>query len=79
MWPTFIFSEALWGFKLISPHHKRVFLKDFIYLFLRDTQDTQRDRDIGRGRSKLYAGSIMLNLIPGLGGHILHRSQTLNC
>ena len=32
-------------------------------------RDTQRGRDIGRGRSRLPVGSLMCNLIPGPGTH----------
>ena len=49
------------------------FLKDFIYLF---TRDTHRGRDIGRGRSRLHAGSPMRDLIPGLQDHC--QRQMLN-
>ena len=37
------------------------FLKDFIYLFM---THTHRGRDTGRGRSRLHAGSPMLDSIP---------------
>ena len=40
--------------------------KDFIYLFM---SDTQRDRDIGRGRSKLLSGSLMQDSIIEPGSH----------
>ena len=52
------------------------FFKDFIYLFMRDTE---RGRDIGRGRSRLPAGSPMRDLIPGPRDHILSQRQSLNC
>ena len=38
------------------------FFKDFIYLFMRDTE---RGRDTGRGRNWLPAGSLMQDSIPG--------------
>ena len=38
--------------------------KDFIYLF---TRDIERGRDIGSGRSRLCAGSLMWDSIPGPG------------
>ena len=44
------------------------FLKDFIYLFMRDTQ---RGRDIGRGRSRLPAETLMQDLILGPRDHDL--------
>ena len=43
------------------------FFKDlFVCLFV---CDTERSRDIDRGRSRLLAGSLMWDLIPGLGSH----------
>ena len=42
------------------------FLKDFIYLFMRDIE-RQRHRD--RGRSRLLAGSLIWDLFPGPGSH----------
>ena len=53
------------------------FFKDFIYLFMRDTE---RTRDIGRGRSRLPAGTgnLMQDLIPGPWDHDLSQRQTLN-
>ena len=52
----------------------KFFLKRF-YLFMRDTE---RGRDIGRGRSRLPAGSLMWDLIPGPRVHTLSQRQTLN-
>ena len=49
--------------------------KDFIYLFMRDTQ---RGRDTGRGRSRLHAGSPTRDSIPGLQDHALGPRQALN-
>ena len=45
-----------------------VCFKDFIYLFMRDTE---RDRDLGRGRSRIPAGSPVWDLIPGPQDHHL--------
>ena len=45
-----------------------IFVKDFIYLFIRDRE---RGRDTGRGRSRLPAGSPMPDSIPGLQGQAL--------
>ena len=44
-------------------------------------RDTEREtgRDTGRGRSRLHAGSLMWDLIPGLQDHALGRRQALNC
>ena len=53
------------------------FKKDFIYLFMRET-DREARRDMGRGRSRLHAGSLMWDLIPELWDHALSRKQTLN-
>ena len=50
------------------------FFKYFIYLFMRNT-----GRDIGNGKSRLPAGSLMWDLILGLQDHDLSQRQTLNC
>ena len=49
-----------------------MFLKYFIYLFMRDTE---RGRDIGRERSRLHAGSLMWDHqdCPGTKGRQLDR------
>ena len=44
---------------------------------MRDTE-RERDRDIGRGKSRLHAGSPMWDLIPGFQDHALGRRQELN-
>ena len=44
------------------------FFKDFIYLYMRDTErerDTERGRDTGRGRRRLPTRSPMQDLISG--------------
>ena len=46
-----------------------IFFKDFIYLFMRDTE---RGRDIGRGRSRLLTGILMWDSIPGSQDHALN-------
>ena len=46
------------------------FFKDFIYLFMRDTE-RERGRDTGRGRSRLHAGSPMQDSLLGLQDHAL--------
>ena len=38
-------------------------------------KDAERVRDIGRGRSRLYAGNPMRDLIPILQDHALNRRQ----
>ena len=52
-----------------------IFFKDFIYSFMRDME---RGRDIGRGRSRLLAGILMWDLIPGLQDHSLGQRQAPN-
>ena len=47
------------------------FKKDFIYIFMRDTER-------GRGRSRLPTGSLMWDLIPGPWDHALSRRQMLS-
>ena len=41
-------------------------------------RDTERGRDIGRGRSRIPVGSLMWDLIPGLWDHALSQRQMLN-
>ena len=41
-------------------------------------RDTERDRDIGRGRGRLPAGSLMQDWIPGPQDHDLSQRQMLN-
>ena len=41
-------------------------------------RDTERGRDTGRGRSRLPAGELMWDSIPGPQGHTLSRRQMLN-
>ena len=48
------------------------FFKDFIYLLMRDTE---RGRDIGRGRSKLLMGNPMWDSIPGPQDHNLSQRK----
>ena len=58
--------------KLCSP----CFFKNiFIYLFMRDIE---RGRHIGRGRSRLTAGSLRWDSTPGPQDHDLKRRQPLN-
>ena len=44
--------------------------KDFIYLFMRDTE-RERGRDTGRRRSRLRAGSLTWDSILGFQDHAL--------
>ena len=62
---------------LLRGCYENFFLKDFTHLFMRDTY-RERSRDIGRGRSRLYSGSPMWDLIPGFQDHTLSQRQTLN-
>ena len=58
-----------------------LFFKDFIHLFMRDTEkerERERGRDTGRGRCRPHARSLMGDLIPGLQDHALGRRQVLN-
>ena len=47
------------------------------YLFMKDTE-REREAETGRGRSRLHAGSLMWDLIPGPRDHDLRSRQTLN-
>ena len=50
-----------------------------LFIYLWETH-THRGRDIGRGRSRLLAGSPMWDLVPGPSGSLLEsKSETLNC
>ena len=43
---------------------------------MRDTErERERGRDTGRGRSRLHAGSLMWDSIPGLWDHALDLTQ----
>ena len=44
------------------------FFKDFIYLCMRDTE-RERGSETGIGRSRLHAGSLIWDSIPGLQDH----------
>ena len=51
--------------------------KDLIYLFMRDTE-REREAETDRGRSRLPAGSLTWDSIPGLQDHTLGQRQALN-
>ena len=53
-----------------------IFLR--FYLFIHE-RHRERGRDMGRGRSRLHAGSPAWDSIPGLWDHALSRRQMLNC
>ena len=57
------------------PFPIKTFFKNFMYLFMRDTE---RGRDTGRGRSRPHAGSPTWDSIPGPRGHALSQRQMLN-
>ena len=46
---------------------------------MKDTERGGGGRDIDRGKSRLHAGSLMWNSIPGLQDHALSGRQMLNC
>ena len=57
-----LITILFWGFGFFL-------VRFFIYLFMRDTQrkrEREKGRDTGRGRSRLHAGSLTWDLIPGL-------------
>ena len=54
------------------------FLRFYLFAHEKHTE-RERGRDTGRGRSRLHAGSLMWDSIPGPRGHVLGWRQTLNC
>ena len=78
-----IYPSSLLSSHLEYPCHRgREFFKrilNFVCLFVcLYMRDIERGRDIGRGRSRLPAGSLVLKLIPGPQDHDLSQRQTLN-
>ena len=65
------------SFPWLAFEKKIVFLKIFIYIFMRDTE-REGGRDTGRGRSRLHPGSPMWDSIPGLQDHALGQRQAPN-
>ena len=59
-------------FFFIKVYTLELFFKRF-YVFMRDT-----DKDIGRGRSSLLAGTLMQGMIPGPWDNDLSQRQMLN-
>ena len=53
-----------------------IVFEDFIYLFTETHRE--RGRDTGRGRSRLPAGSLVQDSIPGPQDHVLGQRQALN-
>ena len=68
--PKYCYSVLL---KLITVSKFFLFFKCFIYPW-----ETQRERDIGRGRSRLPMGSHLWDLISGPQDHDLSQKQILN-
>ena len=59
-------------------NHKVIsFFKKRFYLFIHE-RHRERDRDIGRGRSRLLTSSPMQDSIPGPQDHDLSQMQTFN-
>ena len=52
--------------------------KDFFFLKILFMRDRERGRETGRGRSRLHAGSLMWDLIPGLQDQAMGRRQAPN-
>ena len=76
----FNFSFSVWENSLSKGTHRSqtsVFKKYFIYLFMRDAE-RGKGKHTDRGRSRLHAGSLMWDSIPGLWDHILGWRQALN-
>ena len=77
---TFLFPpppawEFSWLFLLVY-FSTWIFFKDFIYLFMRDTERGRAET--GRGRCRLHVGSLMRDSVPGLQDHTLSWRQMLN-
>ena len=74
------YVENSYNFNNVSNSALFLFFKIFLksYLFTRGTEK-ERGRDIGSGRSRLHAGSLMWDLIPELWNHALSQRQMLNC
>ena len=68
--------RLLWSLLIVPASHLLVCLFiDFIYLLTH----TERGADIGRGRSRLHADSLIWESIPGLQHNALSWRQMLNC
>ena len=79
-WRFYSWSCSLFNAKQISHNYKR-FTKDSLllsYFFLKIIYSWETGRDIGRGRSRLPTGNLMLDSIPGPRNHDLSQRQTLN-
>ena len=60
----------------LRPSH---FLKKYILFIYSWETESEKSRDIGRGRSRLPTGSLMWDSIPRLQDHALSWRQMLNC
>ena len=52
--------------------------QDFFFKIYSFMRDTERGREMVRGKSRLHAGSLMWDSIPGSQDHALSRRQTPN-
>ena len=76
-----LFGFLLYDIRSVGSIHLCVSTLFFFFFFLRFylfMRDTERGRDTGRGRSRLHAGSLMWDSIPGLQDHALGQRQALN-
>ena len=65
--PSLVSQSKKLSFREIQSHGQGLFIRD-----------TERGRDIGRGRNRLPVRSLMRDLIPGSPDHALNQRQTLN-
>ena len=70
--------RKMWYLHTIEYHSSFFFLGFYILFIYSWETHTERGGHIGRGRSRLYAGSPMWDLIPGLQDHALSRRQMLD-
>ena len=69
--------QDIWELKFKILEQRQQLLKKIFYLFIHE-RHRERGRNIGRGRSRLPAGSPMRDSIPGPRDHDLSQRQTLN-
>ena len=64
----------------LIPYVGFFFLRSYLCMCERQRdRERERGRDTGRGRSRLHAGSLMWDSIPGLQDYALGRKQAVNC